>query len=699
MAISTFHGLEVAKRGMMTHQAALYTTGHNIANANTPGYTRQRVNFIQTEPYPPASLNRPMIPGQLGTGVKAGDIQRIRDSFVDMQFRGENSKLGYWEAKADMLRQMENIMNEPTDTGLANIMDEFWNSLQDLAVQPQNNGARRVVSQRGIELANTFNYTYNSIKAVQKDYRNEIDLSQDRINSILRQINQVNKEIGSIEPHGYLPNDLYDQRDRLVDELSSYINIKVERKPSGGLASGNAEGLYNIYLANPQGGILTSNGEKIKLIEAMDDSGAYKHTATGIHIEYAARDEEDSPVTAIKFFELNPNGKGFVDPTDSSKTIDKLDDADAATGKYEFASFSAFNTHGRLKGFIEGYGYKDENGVTKGSYNQMLDDLDMMAYTFATHFNLVHRSGYSLTDIRGEKIPRDFFELKDDAGNDIKDPKGAAKYLKVSKDIIENVDNIAAAAEGNVYAGSFKRDSNVQNTTVGNPVFRGIYDSKNGTAAEVMPNNPADPTKQFKIELTYKEPTTPNTKGTWTYTVTATTQGGQPVNNIPNDTGPVPPNGKITLYGIEIDTNLVKSKDDTSNPVTAQTWEYTFSTDGIQSKDDAFLGNGSNALVLSRVKDALLNYGGSMTNVHSFYQGMIGSLGDMTSEANRMTSTSTILKDSVEQRRMSISSVSLDEEITNMIQFQYAYNASARMITLVDEILDKIINGMGLVGR
>ncbi|HHY74192.1 MAG TPA: hypothetical protein GX497_13410 [Bacillus bacterium] len=214
-----------------------------------------------------------------------------------------------------------------------------------------------------------------------------------------------------------------------------------------------------------------------------------------------------------------------------------------------------------------------------------------------------------------------------------------------------------------------------------------------------MPNNPADPTKQFKIELTYKEPTTPNTKGTWTYTVTATTQGGQPVNNIPNDTGPVPPNGKITLYGIEIDTNLVKSKDDTSNPVTAQTWEYTFSTDGIQSKDDAFLGNGSNALVLSRVKDALLNYGGSMTNVHSFYQGMIGSLGDMTSEANRMTSTSTILKDSVEQRRMSISSVSLDEEITNMIQFQYAYNASARMITLVDEILDKIINGMGLVGR
>lgn len=88
---STFHGLEVAKRGMAVQQMALYTTGHNIANANTPGYSRQRVNFVQSEPYPPASLNRPQIPGQMGTGVEAGSIERVRDRFFDWQYRGENN--------------------------------------------------------------------------------------------------------------------------------------------------------------------------------------------------------------------------------------------------------------------------------------------------------------------------------------------------------------------------------------------------------------------------------------------------------------------------------------------------------------------------------------------------------------------------------------------------------------------------------
>lgn len=95
--MSTFHGLEMAKQALFTQQAALYTTGHNIANANTEGYTRQRVNFEANSAFPAAGRNRPEIPGQIGTGVKAGSVQRIRDEFLDVQFRGENSLAGYWE--------------------------------------------------------------------------------------------------------------------------------------------------------------------------------------------------------------------------------------------------------------------------------------------------------------------------------------------------------------------------------------------------------------------------------------------------------------------------------------------------------------------------------------------------------------------------------------------------------------------------
>lgn len=535
MSVSTFHGLEVARRGMMSQQAALYTTGHNIANANTPGYTRQRVNFEQTEPYPAPARNRPQMPGQLGTGVTAGEIQRIRDSFVDAQFRSENSKFGYWQAKADMLRQMEDIMNEPSDTGLAKSMDEFWNSLQDLAVQPQNDGARRVVRQRGIALANTFNYIYNSLKAVQSDYRNEIDITEKRINSLLRQINQVNKQIGAIEPHGYLPNDLYDERDRLVDELSTYINIKIVPKSSGGLASPNAEGLYDIYLATPEGDILNDGTNQYQLIDSST------HTAFGIYIEYNGTNL-DSPVEQIHFYELKQTEEGF------ENTVDK----------YQSLSFSNFNTNGSLKGYIEGYGYI-EGADVKGLYNKMLADLDEMAITFAEEFNKVHREGWSLHEIRTNTYDPngyDFFDF----GN-----PPSASNISVHQKILEDVSYIAAA----------------------------------------------------------------------------------------------------------------------SNP-----------TSGT-----ANAGDGSNALNLANVKDAILNYGGSQTNVHTFYQGMIGSMGDMASEANRLSNTAAVLKESVDQRRMSIGNVSLDEEMTNMVKFQHAYNASARMITMIDEMLDKVINGMGVSGR
>ena len=673
--VSTFHGLEVARRGMMTQQAALYTTGHNIANANTPGYSRQRVNFQTTEPYPPASMNRPQIPGQMGTGVKAGDIQRIRDSFVDMQFRGENSKLGYWKAKANMLSQMEDILNEPSNTGLSKSMDEFWNSLQDLAVQPQNDGARRVVRQRGIALTNTFNYMHSSLKAIQTDYRNEINISQDRINSLLRQVNQVNKQIGEVEPHGYLPNDLYDERDRLIDELSTFVNIKVETKKSGGLASGNAEGLYNIYLASPDGEILTdANGTQIKLIDAVDDSSGtavYNHKAYGIHIQFDQRTEEDSPVTNFKFFELNETEKGFVGITD-----DLAADDNTTNVKYKIDSFAGFNTNGSLKGYIEGYGYKDGAGNSKGLYNEMLADLDEMAYTFAKQFNLVHQAGWSLNEINAQtKSNIDFF-----AG--LSSVKNAAATITVDSKILDDVSNIAAAAEGNVVSGSFTRNV-VDAATVGNPVFSGVYDQTFTPAFSVGAKN-------FRMDLTYDE-----TGNTWSYTVTSLDANGAALDN-PAISGNIPSSGKITLYGIEIDAKLAVPKDDNSGQ---QTWTYTFSTEGVKSKDEAFAGNGSNALALANVKDAMLNYGGSLTNVHTFYQGMIGTLGDKGSEANRMAETATTLKDSVEQRRMSISNVSLDEEMTNMIKFQHAYNAAARQITLMDEMLDKIINGMGLVGR
>src|SRR5690606_8204374 len=156
-SMSTFHGLEMAKRALFTQQSALYTTGHNISNANTEGYSRKRVNFETLPAYPNGARNRPQITGHFRQGVQAGYVERIRDSFLDLQYRAENSKSGYWETMSNSLYRMESLLNEPSESGLSNTMDKFWQSLQDLSVNPENTGARSVVVQRGQAVADTFN--------------------------------------------------------------------------------------------------------------------------------------------------------------------------------------------------------------------------------------------------------------------------------------------------------------------------------------------------------------------------------------------------------------------------------------------------------------------------------------------------------------------------------------------------------------
>ena len=149
------------------------------------------------------------------------------------------------------------------------------------------------------------------------------------------------------------------------------------------------------------------------------------------------------------------------------------------------------------------------------------------------------------------------------------------------------------------------------------------------------------------------------------------------------------PQTSVTVFGVNIDLSQMQSAQN------GDQWSYGFNAEGMKSSDQAFVGNGTNALKLAEVKDDVLTYGNSQTNVQTFYQGMIGTLGDNASQANRMVGVSGILKDSADQTRMSNSSVSLDEEMTNMIQYQHGYNAAARVITMMDEMLDKIINGMG----
>src|SRR5690606_11808641 len=134
--VSTFHGLETGKRALSVGQASINTTGHNIANANTKGYSRQQVNQ-STSPSLDVWTNSTN-PGQLGSGVSIDSITRVRDRFLDNQRQDQSSTLGEAEAKQAAFDRLESIINEPSDAGLNAAMDQLWTAWQDLSNNPDS---------------------------------------------------------------------------------------------------------------------------------------------------------------------------------------------------------------------------------------------------------------------------------------------------------------------------------------------------------------------------------------------------------------------------------------------------------------------------------------------------------------------------------------------------------------------------------
>lgn len=484
---STFHGLELGKRALFAQQTALSTTSQNIANANTIGYTRQRAEMQATNAIPIPGMHSDTSPSQLGTGVEVNKLVRLREEYLDVQLRGENKNLGYWESKADSLTKIEELLNEPSDNGLAFTMDEFWKGWEELSKDPSSAAARAVVRQKGVAVAETFNYISDSLDQMQADINNVIITKVKDVNSLATQIGDLNNQISRIVPNNYQPNDLYDQRDVLIDQLSKLVDVTVTNAPNG---------MVNVSVGN----------------EAMV-AGRTVNTLT-------------------------------VDLTKTPADI------------VQIAGTSVNLGSGELLGHIESYGVIIPDIKSK---------IDALAKTFADTVNGVHKNGLNLIDIKNNsKTDVNFFTgaTTDASGNPIITPKD----LKVNQEIMDSLDKIAAA------------------------------------------------------------------------------------------------------------------------------------NDETLGLNQSSTGNGKNAQDIADIKFTGISFGGATSTLDDYYRNIIGSLGIDSQQAQRMQGNSEVIVNQVENRRQSVSGVSLDEEMANMIKYQQAYNAAARMVTSMDECLDKVINGMGRVG-
>jgi flagellar hook-associated protein 1 len=221
---STFMGLNTALRGVLAHQHSLDVTGHNIANLSTEGYTRQRAEHVTAPAWSNSSAISAVTPGQMGTGVEILRIERLRDQFIDASVRQQFGRQGSAQAMVEQLAQVEAAFQEPGDSGLKALFNDFWSSMDAVASNPQSISARQAFAEAANALANGFNQVSTDLQAVATQSDLRLDQTVIEVNAISQRIAQLNAEIRTAVERSHQPNDLLDERDRLMDDLSKLIN-------------------------------------------------------------------------------------------------------------------------------------------------------------------------------------------------------------------------------------------------------------------------------------------------------------------------------------------------------------------------------------------------------------------------------------------------------------------------------------------
>jgi flagellar hook-associated protein 1 FlgK len=167
MSVPTLQGLQTALSGLIASQEAIDTTGHNITNANTPGYSRQTAVMETNEPLPIAAMSHITgAGGQMGTGVNVDTFTRIRNMYLDAQYRTQNAKLGAASSETEELKQAQSAFDEPSESGLSSQLSAFWSSWGSLATSPSSEAAREGVVSTGSQLATTLNQLSSQLSTI-----------------------------------------------------------------------------------------------------------------------------------------------------------------------------------------------------------------------------------------------------------------------------------------------------------------------------------------------------------------------------------------------------------------------------------------------------------------------------------------------------------------------------------------------------
>ncbi|MCR5833371.1 MAG: flagellar hook-associated protein FlgK [Selenomonadaceae bacterium] len=587
---ATFSGLNTMVRGIIANQVSLDTTGHNITNAGTDGYSRQAVNLATTYSQDVNSLKGNAV---VGTGVDVLSIQRARNVYADVQYRNENPMQKYYETLATNYDKVETIFDDSQDLGIAQSIGDFYQSWVDLSTSASNSSSRVNTIEQGRNLSDILQTKTTELQEqINLEYE-DIKAEVGQLNDILENIVKLNKQIVAKETNGSTANDLRDSRDLLVDDLCNYLNVSV------------TEDDFGSYQINSSGITLVNGFARAHLEMSNGVSSAYLGTDYGI-TDYSIKIAESN----IVFLPAGGTLKAHFDAiTEDKGYIDKL----ANIAGY---LLTAFNEQHKQGWDIDGHSTVDSTGETIPNTINFYG-LDGMTYEY--RYDADRQINY-------------IYKYDED---DTTDPNNTNN--KVNGEMMSGV-RIIEALEVNTR-----------------------FDENNGD--------------RYIAAATSKE-----------YVETSA--------------------------GVGIWENLEwgdRTGDGTNAVYLSELFNIAF---------DTILSDGkANAEILQehcKLKDTdgnLIDITGesvtepvyySMTNklsINAYYQKAVSTLGTNSYSVDQNYEAMQSIMVQINNWRDSTAGVDWNEELTNMIKFQKGYSASARCLTAMDEMLDRLVNSTGAVGR
>jgi flagellar hook-associated protein 1 FlgK len=627
--------------GLQSFQTALNTTGHNIANVNTDGYSRQETLFEQRLP-------QNLGVGFIGTGVEVTDIRRRYDQFVVGQVQNSTSAYEQTSTFYNLASQVDNLLADP-QVGLSTGLENFFNAVQEVSNDPTSIAARQVMLTESESLIDRFSYLYDRLDNLRLDSNNQIDSYVAEINSLAQSIADINDDIviATGRSSGATPNDLLDQRDALVGKLSELVSVRTLEQDDGSMS------------------VFIGNGQPLVIGKVASQLSSQAQGIDPFNLDISIVNSG----AAVPITEFITGGKlgGVLEFRDGM-----LNEAQNSLGRIAAGLARDFNEQHRA-------GYDLDGDINQAYFSEPVPEvLPATANTGTLAVSISDTNQLTLDDYH-MTYNGAAWEVRRVSDQQLVSFTGTGTAVDPIVFNGVSVEVTSAAAAGDEYlirptrvaardVGTLLTDPRDVAATAG---ILAAPDPANTGSAEVTLPRVID-----SLNLDLANPVT------ITYNAgvpeLVVTDGVNPAVNIPYDPATDSP-VTVQYNGWELELSGVPANVDVFNVV--------------QNPDTTAIGDNRNALALAALQNAQTLVGGTATYSESYNQ-LVGSVGVQTRKAE-ITSVAQekLLSDAISTRE-AISGVNLDEEAANLLRYQQAYQASAQVIATANSLFDTLLNAV-----